>query len=430
MKKSVLFILTCVFAVILSACGNINKEEQSDVSAKNKLKVYTTAFAFQSFTEQIGGKYVEAESIYPPGADMHSFEPTQKEMINIAKGDLFIYSNEEMDPVAKKVTRSINNEDLKLAVAKNLSEADLNAEHAYEEGHHQHEDEHDHGHNDKAQEHNETTNEHEGHGHEKDNQAKQEGHEGDDHGHNDKTQEHNEAVNDHEGHSHEKDNQAKQEGHEGDEHGHNDKTQEHNEAVNDHEGHDHEEDNQAKQEGHEGHDHGSTDPHVWLDPHMNKIFAKEIRDDLVKKDPKHKAYYTKNYQSLVEDMDDIDKKMKSITKDKKRDTVVISHDSIGYLANRYGFKQVGVSGMNNEEPSQKDLMNIVKNINATKQPYVLYEQNISSKVTDVVRKESATTPLKFHNMATLSKSESEKDDISYQSLMKKNMKSLDKALNQ
>ncbi|HLR19384.1 MAG TPA: zinc ABC transporter substrate-binding protein [Staphylococcus sp.] len=393
MKKSVLFILTCVFAVILSACGNINKEEQSDVSAKNKLKVYTTAFAFQSFTEQIGGKYVEAESIYPPGADMHSFEPTQKEMINIAKGDLFIYSNEEMDPVAKKVTRSINNEDLKLAVAKNLSEADLNAEHAYEEGHHQHEDEHDHGHNDKAQEHNETTNEHEGHGHEKD-------------------------------------NQAKQEGHEGDEHGHNDKTQEHNEAVNDHEGHDHEEDNQAKQEGHEGHDHGSTDPHVWLDPHMNKIFAKEIRDDLVKKDPKHKAYYTKNYQSLVEDMDDIDKKMKSITKDKKRDTVVISHDSIGYLANRYGFKQVGVSGMNNEEPSQKDLMNIVKNINATKQPYVLYEQNISSKVTDVVRKESATTPLKFHNMATLSKSESEKDDISYQSLMKKNMKSLDKALNQ
>ncbi len=81
---------------------------------------------------------------------------------------------------------------------------------------------------------------------------------------------------------------------------------------------------------------------------------------------------------------------------------MISHDSIGYLANRYGFKQEGVSGMNNEEPSQRDLMDIVNNIKQTKQPYVLYEQNISSKVTDVIQKESNSTPLSFH-MATLSR---------------------------
>ena len=41
---------------------------------------------------------------------------------------------------------------------------------------------------------------------------------------------------------------------------------------------------------------------------------------------------------------------------------MISHDSIGYLAKRYGFKQEGVTGMNNEEPTQKQLMKIVKNI--------------------------------------------------------------------
>lgn len=321
MKKSILLILTCVCAVLLSACGDINKEEKQDVSSKNKLKIYTTAFAFKSFTEQIGGKYVEAESIYPPGADMHSFEPTQKEMINIAKGDLFVYSSEAMDPVAKTITRSINNDNLKLPLAKNLSEDDFNANHKHEET----------------------------------------------------AQEHEEAE-----HSHE---------------------------------------------------HGKNDPHVWLDPEMNKIFAKEIRDDLTKKDPKHQDYYDKNYQKLVKDIEDIDEQMKAITKDTKRDKVVISHDSIGYLANRYGFEQVGVSGMNNEEPSQRDLMDIVKNIKATGQPYVLYEQNISSKVTDVIQKESDTTPLGFHNMAILSKSEADKENISYQSLMKENIKSLDKALN-
>ncbi|MGW8120094.1 metal ABC transporter solute-binding protein, Zn/Mn family [Staphylococcus xylosus] len=326
MRKSIILIMACVVVVMLSACGNINKGENKDVSSKNKLKIYTTAFAFQSFTEQIGGKYVDVESIYPPGADMHTFEPTQKEMVNIAKGDLFIYSNQEMDPVAKKIAGSINNKDLKLALAANFTHDDLVVNHEHEH-------------------------EHEGHEH------------------------------DHE-----------------------------------EEGHDHEE--------------GSEDPHIWLDPVLNKKMVKSIKDDLAKKDPQHKDYYENNYKQVVNDLDNINQRLTEVTEHPKRDTVVISHDSIGYLANRYEFKQEGVSGMNNEEPSQRDLMDIVNNIKQTKQPYVLYEQNISSKVTDVIQKESNSTPLSFHNMATLSKEESKEGNITYQSLMKRNIKSLDKALNE
>ncbi|MEB7831263.1 metal ABC transporter solute-binding protein, Zn/Mn family [Staphylococcus xylosus] len=326
MRKSIILIMACVVVVMLSACGNINKGENKDVSSKNKLKIYTTVFAFQSFTEQIGGKYVDVESIYPPGADMHTFEPTQKEMVNIAKGDLFIYSNQEMDPVAKKIAGSINNKDLKLALAANFTHDDLVVNHEHEH-------------------------EHEGH-----------------------------------------------------EHAH-------------------------EEEGHE-HEEGSEDPHVWLDPVLNKKMVKSIKDDLAKKDPQHKDYYENNYKQVVNDLDNINQRLTEVTEHPKRDTVVISHDSIGYLANRYGFKQEGVSGMNNEEPSQRDLMNIVNNIKQTKQPYVLYEQNISSKVTDVIQKESNSTPLSFHNMATLSKEESKEGNITYQSLMKRNIKSLDKALNE
>ena len=318
--------MACVVVVMLSACGNINKGENKDVSSKNKLKIYTTVFAFQSFTEQIGGKYVDVESIYPPGADMHTFEPTQKKMVNIAKGDLFIYSNQEMDPVAKKIAGSINNKDLKLALAANFTHDDLVVNHEHEH-------------------------EHEGH-----------------------------------------------------EHAH-------------------------EEEGHE-HEEGSEDPHVWLDPVLNKKMVKSIKDDLAKKDPQHKDYYENNYKQVVNDLDNINQRLTEVTEHPKRDTVVISHDSIGYLANRYGFKQEGVSGMNNEEPSQRDLMDIVNNIKQTKQPYVLYEQNISSKVTDVIQKESNSTPLSFHNMATLSKEESKEGNITYQSLMKRNIKSLDKALNE
>ncbi|MGS0652483.1 metal ABC transporter solute-binding protein, Zn/Mn family, partial [Staphylococcus arlettae] len=108
-----------------------------------------------------------------------------------------------------------------------------------------------------------------------------------------------------------------------------------------------------------------------------------------------------NYRKLNKDIDQIDRQLKTITTNPKRDTVIISHDSIGYLARRYNFNQVGVTGMNNEDPSQQELMEIIKHVKETQQPYLLYEQNISSKITDVIKKETNTTPVPFNNLTTL-----------------------------
>ena len=54
--------------------------------------------------------------------------------------------------------------------------------------------------------------------------------------------------------------------------------------------------------------------------------------------------------------------MQKITKSPKREKIIISHDSLGYLTHRYHFKQEGVNGTNDEEPSQKKILSIVKNI--------------------------------------------------------------------
>ena len=74
-------------------------------------------------------------------------------------------------------------------------------------------------------------------------------------------------------------------------------------------------------------------------------------------------------------------------------------------------------------------MNIVKDIQHSNSPYFLYEQNITSKITDVIKKETDTKPLSFHNLAVLTKEEQNDDSISYQSLMKKNIYVLNRALN-
>ena len=161
------------------------------------------------------------------------------------------------------------------------------------------------------------------------------------------------------------------------------------------EDHDHEDHDQ-----HHSHEEESHDPHVWLDPVPRQAFCRKIKNDLVKRDPQHKAYYEQNFKKLNQDLTDLDNNLKTITKILKEKNNYL--DSLGYLAERYHFQQEGVSGMNNEEPSQKDIL-ALKQINQSKQPYILYEQNITSKITDVIRDETNAEPVSFNNLSVPSK---------------------------
>ena len=37
------------------------------------------------------------------GSDLHDYEPTQKDMLKVNKSDLFVYTGDDLDPVAKKL---------------------------------------------------------------------------------------------------------------------------------------------------------------------------------------------------------------------------------------------------------------------------------------------------------------------------------------
>ena len=49
-------------------------------------------------------------------------------------------------------------------------------------------------------------------------------------------------------------------------------------------------------------------------------------------------------------------------------------------------------------------------------------------MTETLRKETDAQPLKFYNMESLNKDQQNDKDLSYQSLMKENIKNIDKAL--
>ncbi|TDM34638.1 metal ABC transporter solute-binding protein, Zn/Mn family [Macrococcoides canis] len=311
--KKYFSLLMVTILMLLSACSSADTDKE-----EGKLKVYTTVFPYKSMIEQIGGEHIDVKSIYPKGIDIHTFEPTQKDSLRVAKSDLFIYSGKDLDQVGAKIAGIAKDKTKVVSLEDAIKESDLLTGDAHE---HEHEDEHE----------------------------------------------------------------------------------------------------------HEGHNHGAHDPHIWLDPVLNKSFAKMIKDELVAQDEKHKKTYEGNYNKLIKDIDDIDYELKEVTKNKKHDTVYISHDSLGYLAHRYGFKQEGVSGMNNEEPSQSDIINMINNIEKSNASVILYEQNIPSKTTDIIKNKTNAKTAKFHNMAVLTKED--KENVTYQQIMENNIKAIDEALN-
>lgn len=317
-KLTFAFALILTVSVFLAGCGSSSSEIKKDDSA---LTIYTTVYPLQYFTEQIGGEYVNVSSIYPAGVDEHTFEPTQKDIINIAEADLFYYIGYNLEGFVTSAEKTLKNEDVEMV--------------AIGEDVHIEEEDHDH----------------------------------------------------------------------------------------EEEGHDHAE------EADDGHDHGSVDPHLWIDPVYAKEMAELIKDSLSEKLPEQSDVFEENYQTLVKKLDNLNEEFAAATTNAKHSEFLVSHAAFGYWAERYGLDQISVSGIStSEEPSQKSLQNLVDTAEDHDLTYILVEQNVSSKLTDVIKNEADLTSLPIHNLATLTQDDLN-DNRDYFSIMEDNLKSLKTALN-
>ena len=143
MNKKFFSILSVIVLLLLTACGNKEqaKEKVEPEGSKDVLSVYTTVYPLQYFAERIGGDAVDVHSIYPPGADEHTFDPTQKDMMALADSDLFFYIGLGLEGFVENAEKSMKGEHVKMiAVADNIPEESLGEGHNHdeEEGHESH----------------------------------------------------------------------------------------------------------------------------------------------------------------------------------------------------------------------------------------------------------------------------------------------------
>ena len=166
-------------------------------------------------------------------------------------------------------------------------------------------------------------------------------------------------------------------------------------------------------------DGGASDPHIWLDPVLYAAMARSIGaalgDDAAG-------------GRLVRRLDRLDAEFRRGLARCQRRQIVTSHAAFGYLAERYGLKQIPLEGLAPEaEPSARDiarLVDVVRNSGATT---VFFETLISPKLAQTVAREAGVETAVLNPLEGLTDDEVAAG-ADYFSVMRANLAALQKAL--
>ena len=127
-------------------------------------------------------------------------------------------------------------------------------------------------------------------------------------------------------------------------------------TTDDHADHDH------ADHDHEGHHHDmNTDPHFWLDPVRMAQAATLVGDKLAEADSANAETYKANAKALSDELTTLGDALVTKTSTCKVKTFVTAHTAFGYLADRTGLTQVGISGLDpDSSPSPARLAEIAQ----------------------------------------------------------------------
>jgi zinc transport system substrate-binding protein len=186
--------------------------------------------------------------------------------------------------------------------------------------------------------------------------------------------------------------------------------------------------NLLKGDHHTEEDHHNEDPHIWLDPLIMKEMINIIFNSLIEIDPLAEEYYRKNAEETTLLFEELNQEYEEGLSDCRLNKIVISHASIGYLAKRYNFEMIAISGISPiEEPSAKKMAEITDTVKKNKINHIFFETTIPSSLAEIIAKETDTEVLVFNPVASLTKKQIEEGE-DYFSVMRDNLTKLKTAL--
>ena len=142
MKKLWLAVFMLFFAAQFSACG---KKEAPAPAAQKKLTVVTTLFPLYDFARAVGGEKADVTLLLPPGIEPHDFEPKPADIVTVSKADIFVYTNDYMEPWARSFLNGVPHDTTVVDTSRGVTlQKAVVKEDEHEEGEHAGEGDHHH----------------------------------------------------------------------------------------------------------------------------------------------------------------------------------------------------------------------------------------------------------------------------------------------
>jgi manganese/iron transport system substrate-binding protein len=149
-----------------------------------------------------------------------------------------------------------------------------------------------------------------------------------------------------------------------------------------------------------------TDPHFWLDPSMAEKYVQNIRDGFIRIDPAGESIYRANAEGYIAKLRELDRwiagRVAVIAPSARK--LVTNHESLGYFADRYGFRIIGTiipSVSTEASPTARQLARLVDGLRAAGAKAVFLETGANPQLARQVAQEAGirvVTELYTHSL--------------------------------
>src|SRR5262249_10609856 len=133
----------------------------------------------------------------------------------------------------------------------------------------------------------------------------------------------------------------------------------------------------------------AKDPHLWLDPVRFAAVATALGQRLAAVDRANAGRYASRAAEVVARLNALDGEDRTGLRPRARKESINGHSAFAYLAQRYGLRQIGITGLDPEsEPSPKRIADLTALVRSTGATTVFTETLVSPKTADTLAQEA------------------------------------------
>lgn len=174
---------------------------------------------------------------------------------------------------------------------------------------------------------------------------------------------------------------------------------------------------------------GGVDPHIWLNTKNYLKMGEVLLGKLKEIDPDNASIYQNNFASFSSSLSLLEAMCEEISSSFANKAIAVSHAAYGYMCNQWNIEQIHIAGLSpDEEPSAKQLSDLVDEIKERHIDTVFYEELSSKDLAEFIAKQTGAKTESLNPLEGLTQEE-EKEGKDYFSIYLEDMQKIGRASN-